>query len=395
MEKEDKFQGDINGIAVIGMEGRFPGADNIQEFWENLCEGKETIKFFSDEELLSAGISIDLVSNSNYVKAHGSINRIEYFDGNFFGLTPREVEYMDPQHRLFLECAWEALEQGGYVGDNSTNSIGVFAGCASSTYFLQNILMNTRTSSDIGAWQIAMGNEKDHLPTRTSFKLGLNGPSISINTACSTSLVAIHTACQSLLNYQCDIAVAGAANLKIPQNTGYLYQEGWIASSDGHTRAFDDKASGSSFGDGVGVVLLKRLEDAIADRDHILAIVKGSAINNDGSDKIGYTAPSIEGQAEVIATAQALAGASPHSITYIEAHGTGTQLGDPIEIAALKQVFEDSQVKSPYCAIGSVKTNIGHLETAAGMAGFIKTVLAVKNKVIPPTLHFEKPNPEI
>ncbi|WP_414582650.1 SDR family NAD(P)-dependent oxidoreductase [Scytonema sp. PCC 10023] len=381
-------------IAIIGLAGRFPGAKNIEEFWENLQNGIESISFFSDEELLSSGISSSLLKDPNYVKANAILEDAELFDASFFGFNPREAEITDPQHRIFLECACEALENAGYDSQTYKGAIGVYGGSSLSSYLL-NIYLNQNIRNSIDSQQLTLAANKDFLTTRVSYKLNLEGPSYAVQTACSTSLVAVHLACQSLLNGECDMALAGGVAINATRKTGYMYTEGGIASPDGHCRAFDARAKGSVGGEGVGIVVLKRLEDALSDRDTIHAVIKGSAINNDGSFKVSYTAPRIDTQAKVIRTAQAIAEVEPETITYIEAHGTGTALGDPIEIAALTQAFQASTQKKGFCAIGSVKTNIGHLDTAAGVTGLIKTVLALKHKQIPPSLHFEQPNPEI
>ncbi|MGB8688993.1 MAG: alpha/beta fold hydrolase, partial [Microcoleus sp.] len=382
-------------IAIIAMSGRFPGAKNIDAFWENLRLGIESVSWFSDEELLMNGVHPELLQNPNYVRASAVLDDIELFDANFFGFNPKDAEILDPQQRLFLECAWEALEQAGYHPQTYAGSIGIYAGLRASDYLLKNLYLNPAVSRTVSTYQLMLATDKDFLPTRVAYKLNFTGPAVNIQTACSTSLVAVHMACQSLLNGECDMALAGAVSIKIPQKEGYLYQEGMILSPDGHCRAFDAKAQGTFGGDGVGIVMLKRATDALADGDYIHAIIKGSAINNDGTNKIGFTAPSVEGQAAVIGEAQAIAGIDAETISYIEAHGTGTELGDPIEIAALTKAFHNSTKKKHFCAIGSVKTNIGHLDTAAGVAGLIKTVLALKHKQIPPTLHFESPNPTI
>lgn len=379
-------------IAIIGMSGRFPGARNIGKFWQNLRDGVESISFFSDQEL---GIDPAVLGDPNYVKARGVLDDIESFDASFFGFNPREADIMDPQQRLFLECAWEALENAGYDPEKYDGLIGVYAGANMNTYLLFNLYSNHEFIESVGDLQTIIGNDKDFLATRVSYELNLKGPSMAVQTACSTSLVAVCLACQGLLNYQCDMALAGGVSIGVPQKAGYFYQEGGIASPDGHCRAFDARARGTVSGNGLGIVVLKRLADALADGDCIQAIIKGSAVNNDGSLKVGYTAPSVDGQAEVIAMAQAMAMMEPETITYIEAHGTGTSLGDPIEVAALTQVFRASTKKKGFCAIGSVKTNIGHLGAAAGVAGLIKTVLALKHKLLPPSLHFEQPNSKI
>jgi non-ribosomal peptide synthase protein (TIGR01720 family) len=380
-------------IAIIGLAGRFPGAKNIDEFWNNLQNGVESIYFFSEEELLESGIDAEVLSYSNYVKANAVIEGVELFDASFFGFNPREAEITDPQHRIFLESAWEALEDAGYKSGIEKFPIGVFAGASLNNYLL-NVYSNQKIIS-VDEQQLTIGCDKDFLSTRTSYKLNLTGPSYTVQTACSTSLVAVHLACQSLLNGECDIALAGGVAVNSERKSGYLYTEGGILSPDGHCRAFDANAQGTVGGEGVGIVVLKRLEDALNDRDTIHAVIKGSAINNDGSLKVSYTAPRIDTQAKAIRTAQLVAEIEPETVTYIEAHGTGTALGDPIEVAALTQAFRTSTQKKDFCAIGSVKTNIGHLDTAAGVAGLIKTVLALKHKQIPPSLHYSSPNPEI
>ncbi|HEY9799814.1 MAG TPA: beta-ketoacyl synthase N-terminal-like domain-containing protein [Leptolyngbyaceae cyanobacterium] len=381
-------------IAIIGLSGRFPGAKNIEEFWHNLQTGVESITFFTNEELLASGVDPALVNHPNYVKARGVLADAELFDASFFGFTPREAEITDPQHRLFLECAWEALENAGYNCENYAGAIGVYAGSGLSGY-LFNVYTNENIRNSVDGHQIAIGGDKDYLSTRVSYKLNLQGPSYTIQTACSTSLVAVHLACQSLLNGECEMALAGGVSISASRKNGYLYKEGSIGSPDGHCRAFDAQAQGTVGGEGLGIVVLKRLEDAIADQDTIYAVIKGSAINNDGSQKVSYTAPSIDSQAKVISTAQAVAEVAPETISYIEAHGTGTSLGDPIEIAALTQAFRQSTEKIGFCAIGSLKTNTGHLDAAAGVAGLIKTVLALKYKKIPPSLHYQTANPQI
>ncbi|HEY9767123.1 MAG TPA: SDR family NAD(P)-dependent oxidoreductase [Coleofasciculaceae cyanobacterium] len=382
-----------DSIAIIGMDGRFPGAKNIDKFWDNLKNGRESITHFSDDELLAIGIDKTIIDDSNYIKAGAFLEDIDLFDANFFGYNPKEASAIDPQHRIFLECAYSALENAGYNSDKYAGKIGIFAGVGWNNYLLFNLNPNEDFFKTALGYQTVIGNEKDFLTTRISYLLNLKGISIDLQTACSTSLVATSIACQSLLTYQSDIALAGGISISSLKQTGYFYQEGGILSPDGHCRAFDAKAQGTVPGSGVGVVVLKRLEDALADGDCIQAIIRGSAINNDGSGKIGYTAPSIDGQAEVIAEALALAEVEPETISYIETHGTGTALGDPIEIAALNQVFQAG--RGDGCAIGSVKSNIGHLDAAAGITGLIKTVLALKHQQIPPSLHFQQPNPKI
>jgi acyl transferase domain-containing protein/2-polyprenyl-3-methyl-5-hydroxy-6-metoxy-1,4-benzoquinol methylase/acyl carrier protein len=394
-DQELNFVDEQQSIAIIGGFCRFPGADSLGEFWCNLMAGTESIRFFSDAELLAAGVSPDLLADPRYVKAQGVLEDIAGFDAAFFGLSPGEAEMMDPQHRIFLEGAWEALEDAGYDPERYDGRVGVFGGSGLNNYLLRSIMGNADAVMSKGDYLVLVSSDKDFMPTRVSYKLNLRGPSISVSTACSTSLVAVDLACQSLLSYQTDMALAGAVSIQVPHHVGYLYEEGGTQSADGHCRSFDKNSSGLVGGSGAGIVVLKRLEDALADGDNISAVIKGSAVNNDGSFKAGYTAPSVEGQAEVIAQAQANAGVHPESIGYIEAHGTGTRLGDPIEIAALTQAFRGKTQGKGFCRIGSVKSNIGHLDTAAGMAGLLKTVLALKNRQIPPSLHFTRVNPEI
>ncbi|HYG08471.1 MAG TPA: SDR family NAD(P)-dependent oxidoreductase, partial [Pyrinomonadaceae bacterium] len=382
------------GIAIVGMAGRFPGARNVESFWKNLHDGVESLTHFSDEDLLARGINPELLRHPDYVKAGIILEDADMFDASFFGLNPREAEIMDPQHRLFLESAWEALEDAGYDAEEYAGEIGVFAGSSMNTYVF-NFYANSKLIESIGMYQTMLGNDKDFLATRVSYKLNLKGPSFTVQTACSTSLVAVHLACQSLLNGECDMALAGGVSARLPQDKGYLYVKDMVHSPDGHCRAFDAAAGGTNGGNGVGVVVLKRLSKALADGDNIHAIIRGSAINNDGSQKVGFTAPSIDGQMKVIAEALAIADVSPDTINYVEAHGTGTALGDPIEIAALTKAYRAGTQARTFCAVGSVKTNIGHLDVAAGIAGLIKTVLALENKMLPPSLFFEKPNPEI
>ncbi len=382
-------------IAIIGMSGRFPGASNIAEFWQNIKNGIESISFFSDEQLKKAGVDPKLLSNPNYVKARGILTDVDKFDATLFGIFPREAEFMDPQQRLFLECAWEALENAGYDPDRYNGLIGMFGGMGLNVYLLSILTAQNGGQSAAELYQYVIGNDKDFLTTRVSYKLNLRGPSVDVQTACSTSLVAVYLAYQSLINFQCDMALAGGSTIFLPQEQGYLYQEGMILSPDGHCRPFDAQAGGTIAGNGVGLVVLKRLADAIRDGDHIYAIIRGAACNNDGSNRVGFTAPGVEGQAEVIAMAQAVANIEPETISYIETHGTGTSLGDPIEISALAQVFRERTDKTQFCAIGAVKANVGHLDTAAGVTGLIKTALALKERVIPPSINFQKPNPHI
>lgn len=379
-------------IAVIGFSCRFPGARNSDQYWANLRSGIESISFFSDEELIEAGVDANVLRDPNYVKAAPILDGVADFDAAFFGYSPREARIIDPQQRLFLEVAWEALEHAGYDSASLERPIGLFAGSAMNTYLLFTGLLPELTRDYV---LTLVSNDKDFLATRASYKLNLRGPSVTVQTACSTSLVAVHMACQSLLNRECDIGIAGGVSVRIPHKAGYLYYEGGIFSPDGHCRAFDAGARGTVFGSGVGCVVVKRLAEALADGDTVHAVIKGSSVNNDGSSKMDFTAPSVSGQSRAVVEALAHAEVDPETISYIEAHGTGTQLGDPIEIAALTTAFRALTAKKHFCAIGSVKTNIGHMDAAAGVAGLIKTILALKNRSLPASLHFRAPNPKI
>jgi acyl transferase domain-containing protein len=381
-------------VAVIGMAGRFPGADTIDQFWRNLEEGVESIRRFSAEELDHSGFGRRSSPGSEHIPAGAVLDDIELFDADFFGFTPKEAEVMDPQHRIFLEMAWTALESAGYAAGEGAGTVAVYAGSLLSTYLL-NVYSNPDILNSVGMAQIGIGNHVDFLPTMLSYKLGLSGPSLAIQTACSTSLVATHVACQALLNGECDLALAGGVAVRTPQRSGYQYQQGGILSPDGRCRAFDAEAEGTVFGNGGGIVVLKRLADALADGDTVRAIIKGSAINNDGALKVGFTAPSVQGQSSVIVEALAAAGVSADTIGYVEAHGTGTTLGDPIEVQALTEAFRVTTQQRGYCPIGSVKTNVGHLDAAAGVTGLIKVILALEHQAIPPSLNCVKPNPRI
>ncbi len=381
-------------IAVIGMACRFPGADGVESFWQNLRNGIESVTFFSDEELREVGVSAEALRNPAYVRAGAVLSDVERFDARFFGYTAREAQILDPQQRLFLETSWEALERAGYDPERHRGSIGVFGGVSGSSWLLV-VMSNKHLLEAVSPYQAMLSSDEDLLAPRVAYKLNLAGPAVVIQTACSTSLVATHMACQSLLAGECDIALAGGVSISVPQKTGYVHEPDGILSRDGHCRAFDAEASGTVKGSGVGLVVLKRLDDALRDGDQIEAVIKGSAVNNDGARKVGFTAPGVEGQARVIRTALATAGLGPEDITYVEAHGTGTALGDPIEIGALTQAFRAGTERRGYCAIGSVKTNIGHLDAAAGIAGLIKTVLMLKHRELVPSLHFERPNPRI
>ena len=397
MQRKDLIdQLDGTEIAVIGMACHLPGANDANTFWDNLKNGKESITFFTDEELLEAGVPPEQLRRASYVKAKGKLEGVENFDAGFFGFSPRDAAIMDPQHRHFLECAWEALEVAGYDSERYEGSIGVFAGVGMNTYFIHNLMTNTDLIRSHGMFAIRhTSNDKDFLATRVSYNMNLKGPSVSVQTACSTSLVAIHMSCQSLLNGESDMVLAGGATFDLPQDAGYHYKEGEILSHDGHCRAFDADSTGTVLGNGVGVVVLKRLEDAIQDGDTVHAMVRASAINNDGSLKVSYLAPSVEGQAAVYTEAYAVGDINPETISYVEAHGTGTLVGDPIEVTALTQAFRMYTEKKNFCGLGSVKSNIGHLDTAAGVAAFIKVVMALKHRQIPPSLNFRRPNPAL
>jgi len=390
----EKPRSGATGFAIVGMAARFPGANNIEEFWHNLQAGVESIIDFSDEELRAAGIAEELLSSPNYIKRGSILTNADLFDNRFFDISAREAELIDPQQRIFLECAWEALENAGYTPKSYPGKIGLYAGSGASTYFL-NLLKGDNPLYSKESAPVLFANASDFLATRVSYKLDLTGPSVTLQTACSTSLVAVHMACRSLMNHECDIAMAGGITVRSPQNIGDIFQEGGIVSPDGHCRTFDERAQGTVKGNGAGIVVIKRLEEALADGDHIRAVIKGSAINNDGGNKVGFTAPSITGQSDVIRQALLESSVSPETITYLEAHGTATSLGDPVEVSALSQAYRAGTEKNTYCAIGSVKSNIGHADAAAGVAGLIKTVLALEHKLIPPTLHFERPNPKI
>lgn len=382
-------------IALVGMACRFPGAPNVEKFWQNLQEGRDTITFFSDEQLLAEGISQDLLHDPLYVKAGQILPDTDTFDADLFKITSDEAEILDPQHRQFLECAVEVLESAGYDHENFPGRIGVYAGVGMNTYLLSNLANRYRKASSVDRYRLMLANDKDFVATRVSYKLNLRGPSVSVNTACSTSLVAVHMACLSLLSGECDLALAGSAHIRVPQAEGYMFHQGMIFSPDGRCRAFDAKAQGTVVGNGVGIVAMKRLQDALSDGDWIHAVIKGTSLNNDGGLKASYTAPSVAGQAAVITEAQMIAGCEADTISYIEAHGTGTPLGDPIEFKALTQAFSLGMTRRGQCAIGSVKTNVGHLDVAAGIAGLIKTCLMLQHKRLVPSLHFESPNPEI
>ena len=387
-------QNNLDGVAVIGMAGRFPGARNIEIFWKNLVDGKESITFFSPDKLAPL-VADKEKQNPLYVPARGVLDDIDLFDADFFSIPPLEAQVMDPQQRIFLELCWEGLENAGYAAGDYRELIGVFAGMNNNSYYLKNVLTNPETVKKIGDFQAMLANEKDFLATRASYKLNLKGPSVNIYTACSTGLTAIISAFQSLMTYQCDMALAGGISITVPQNSGYLYQEGSMLSPDGHCRPFSENSQGTTFNNGAGVVVLKRHEEAVEDGDHILAVIRGTGLNNDGAERVSFTAPSVEGQKEAVAMALAQAEVAPETISYVETHGTATPMGDPIEVSALTQAFAIEPEKGKTCLLGSVKSNVGHLIHAAGVAGFIKTTLALHNKTLPPTLYHEQPTSKI
>ncbi|MFD1499496.1 beta-ketoacyl synthase N-terminal-like domain-containing protein, partial [Streptosporangium lutulentum] len=376
---------ELERIAVIGMACRVPGAANVTRFWANLVNGTESIEIGDVPPGMPPG----------YVPATGRLDGVEDFDAEFFGMTPREAEQADPQHRLFLEQCWAALEDAACDPARYPGRIGIWGGCSFNTYLVLNLLPRLSGGGVPMEYPASLlhGNDKDYLTSRVAYKLGLSGPAVTVQTACSTSLVAVAQACQALLDYQCDTALAGGASVKLPQDLGYLYESGGIQSPDGHCRAFDADAAGTVFTNGLGVVVLKRLSDAIADGDVVHAVILGSAVNSDGNRKVGYAAPSVDGQAEAIAAAYRAAEISPHTVGYVEAHGTGTAVGDPIELAALDEVFGRAGAAPGSVAIGSVKTNVGHLNAASGVIGLMKAVLAVRHGRIPASLNYRRPNP--
>ncbi len=382
-----------DAIAIVGLAGRFPGAADTVAFWKMLCEGREGLTALAEQELRAGGLGDAELADPRFVRVAGAIDGYDRFDAEFFGLNAREAEILDPQHRVFFECAWSALENAGVDPTRFDGSIGVFAGASLNTYLLYNVVPNADVVANVGAFGAAIASDKDALTQRLAYALNLRGPAVTVQTACSTSLVAVQLACQSLQNFQCDLALAGGVSVKVPHRAGYVYTEGGVASPDGHCRPFDAAARGTVPASGCGVVALRRLEDAVADGDEIVAVIRGAAVNNDGANKVGFTAPAVEGQAAVIELAQAAAGVVPESIGFVEAHGTATPLGDPIEVAALAQVFGREVQEKKTCALGAVKSNIGHLDAAAGVAGLIKAALAVKHGVVPATLHFATANP--
>ncbi|MEO6829123.1 MAG: type I polyketide synthase, partial [Acidobacteriaceae bacterium] len=389
-----------NAVAIIGMAGRFPGAENVEQFWQNICAGRESIQSIPEQELEDRLTAAER-EQGRYVAARALLKNVDLFDAEFFHFLPREAELTDPQQRVLMECAWEAFEDAGYDPGAGGGNVGVFSGSSINTYLLLNLASDPKfreeftRSYQVGAFPALIGNGQDFLATRISYKLNLCGPAMTVQSACSTSLLAVAQAWQSLVNYQSDLALAGAVSISFPQRRGYFYNEGGMVSPDGHCRPFDKSAAGTVFGAGAGMVLLKRAEEAIADGDHIYALLLGAGINNDGSDKVGYAAPSSKGQTDAVVLAHAVAGVDAASIGYVECHGTGTPLGDPIEVAALAQAFTAGEPRTAPCLLSSVKGNIGHLDVAAGMAGLMKAALSLDRERIPGTLHYREPNPQI
>ncbi len=389
---------DVNDsdIAIVGMAIRVPDAANPQQFWSNLKAGVESVRHYTDDELIAKGVPPSALADPNYVRAGIPLQDLDQFDPEFFGFSPKEAGILDPQHRQFYEVCWEALESAGHVPESFDGSIGLFGGCGMGAYFTFNLLTNPELVDNVGLFLLRhTGNDKDFLVTRVSYAFNLQGPSVNVQTACSTSLVATHMAVQSLLSGECDMALAGGVTIEVPHGVGYHYKEGEVLSPDGHCRSFDHRSKGTVFGSGAGVVVLRRLKDALRDGDKVHAVIKGSAVNNDGSRKVGYLAPSVDGQAACVSEALELADVGADTLNYIECHGTATPVGDPIEIAALTQAFRASTDRKGFCLVGSVKTNIGHLDTAAGVSSLIKATLALENRLVPPSLNFEAPNPRL
>ena len=367
-------------IAIVGMACHLPDASGPRAYWRNLCDGVESVRTFSDEELRARGVDPAHLRRANYVRSGVVLDSLEQFDAGFFGFSPKDAAILDPQHRHFLECCWEALEDAGHTPEQFRGPIGVFAGSGMAAYMAFNVLTNRELVESVGLFLLRhTGNDKDFLTTRVSYNFDLRGPSVNIQTACSTSLVAAHVACQSLLSGECDMALAGGVTMQLPHRIGYLYHENEILTPDGHCRPFEARSKGTIFGSGAGVVVLRRMSDALEDGDHIYAVIRGTAINNDGARKVGYLAPSVDGQAAAIAEALRISGVDARSIGYVEAHGTGTAVGDPIEVAALTRAFRTNTDARQFCGLGSVKSNIGHLDTAAGVASLIKVALALKH----------------
>ncbi|MCW2248522.1 acyl transferase domain-containing protein [Azospirillum fermentarium] len=389
------LQDEQDSIAIIGMAARMPGAADVDAFWRNLRDGVESIATFTEAELLEAGLDLETIRHPDFIATKGYLDGADQFDAAFFGISPREAELMDPQHRLLMECAWQAMEHAGYDAEAYDGRVAVYTSAGMNTYLPLNILSNPGLAETVGGFQLSIFNDKDFVPTRIAYALNVQGPGVDIGTACSSSLVSTHFACQSLITYQADMALVGGITVHLPQKHGHIHEPGSAYSPDGHCRPFDATPSGLVDGNGMAAVVLKRLADALADGDTIHAVIKGTAINNDGSKKLGYAAPSIEGQAAVIVEAQSVANCPPDTISYVETHGTATPLGDPVEVAGLTRAFRTGTQKTGFCGLGAVKSNIGHVDKAAGLAGLIKTVLALRHEMIPPTLHFQAPNPKL
>lgn len=397
MQEDEILEGgDESTIAIVGMACHLPGALNIDEYWTNLRDGVESVRFYTDEELLEAGESPAALADPNYVRAQPELKDYDQFDAKFWGFSPQDAAVTDPAHRLFLEVAYQSLEHAGHTGYDEEGRVGVYATSGASLYWMDNLKSNPQLIEEMGEFLVRhTGNDMNFLATRLSYELDLRGPSLNVQTACSSTLVAIHMAVQSLLSGECDMAIAGGSTVLLPQKRGYIYKDGEILSPDGHCRPFDKDSAGTIFGSGAGSVVLRRLDDALADGDTIYGTIIGSAINNDGAQKIGYLAPGVEGQAAAISEALAVSGVKAENISYVEAHGTGTQVGDPIEFEALNQIYRDATDKRQYCRLGSVKSNIGHLGEAAGAAAIIKVILSLQNKKIPASINYQAPNPQM
>ncbi len=381
-------------VAIIGMDARLPGAAHLDRFWDNLRNGTESIRFFSDEELAASGVEERTRRDPSYVPAKGVLEGADCFDAALFGYSPFEAALIDPQQRMFLECSWAAFEDAGYDPSRYDGLVGVYAGARMSTYVF-NLYDRPDVVGSVEELPVLLGNDKDYLTTRVSYLLDLRGPSIVTQSACSSALAAVHLACQGLLDHHCDLALAGGVRVSTPLYAGYRYDRDGILSPDGHCRTFDARARGTVFSDGAGAVVLKRFDEAIQDRDLIRAVIRGSALNNDGGAKMTWTGPAVAGQADVIATAMAMASVQPEEIDYVETHGTGTRLGDPVEVAALTLAYGDGSERPRTCRLGSVKPNVGHLSAAAGMASLLKVVLALEHREIPPSINYARPNPEV
>ena len=385
--------GDSRSVAIVGMAGRFPGADDVDELWNLVREGREGLTDLTDEQLRAAGVDPTTAAHPDYRRRAGVLDDVAGFDAEFFGIGPRDAAVMDPQHRHFYECAWAALESAGHVPERFSGAIAVFGGCGPNRYLMNNLLAASEQRDTMGWFLLRhTGNDSDFLTTGLSYRLGLRGASVNIQTASSTSLVAVHFAIQSLLSSECDLALAGASTIEFPHGAGYLFRDGEILAADGHCRAFDEESSGTVFTSGVAVVALRRLADAMADGDPILAVIRGSAINNDGADKDSYLAPSVDGHAACVRDALAAAGVDARTVTMLEAHGTGTRVGDPVEVAALTAAFRETTDENGFCWLTSTKPNIGHVDTAAGVAGLIKVIQAMRHRWLPPLAGHTAPN---